>query len=373
MKRKKGITAIEFLAVITIIITLFTISLTPIYGVGDKAERKACANNLKQYGLIFKMYANESQGQRFPTNARYVDASNWAMAGIDSASLYPEYLTDWTIMFCPADSASGASRVYSGDVKEGIEKAIKSFVNHPAEEEKVSMNYLLSMPVSYLYSPYSATTSSQVLEALLISGNIGYLESTSHKETGTYPDWTVHKVSDRDPKFTNDKIYEYHARNRDINFQDWHTSLGSHYISTSWTAAGHTPGGLAQEMMGVTTFKDDDEKTDIVDSMARVKNLREGIERFHITDINNVAGSAEAQSRIITMFDAFGADQFGYGSYYFHHMPPGSNVLYMDGHVEFHSINQGAPLVIDFGEIGDSYPAAGWMLYLTTKYFGGWG
>ena len=35
--------------------------------------------------------------------------------------------------------------------------------------------------------------------------------------------------------------------------------------------------------------------------------LREGIERFLITDINNPEASQRAQSEIVVMFDAFGA------------------------------------------------------------------
>jgi prepilin-type processing-associated H-X9-DG protein len=66
--------------------------------------------------------------------------------------------------------------------------------------------------------------------------------------------------------------------------------------------------------------------------------LREGIERFMITDINNPAGSAMAQSELPVAWDLVksfpGADR-GEQMMDFHHAPGGSNVLYMDGHVEF--------------------------------------
>jgi len=71
-------------------------------------------------------------------------------------------------------------------------------------------------------------------------------------------------------------------------------------------------------------------------------HLKEGIERFLITDINNPAASAQAQSTVVTMLDAFsdrGISQSNYpqmnGVLLFNHLPGGSNVLYMDGHVEF--------------------------------------
>jgi prepilin-type processing-associated H-X9-DG protein len=63
-----------------------------------------------------------------------------------------------------------------------------------------------------------------------------------------------------------------------------------------------------------------------------VYRLREKIERFMITDINNPAASAQAQSAICIMFDTLGN---GASIGLFNHIPGGYNVLYMDGHVEF--------------------------------------
>lgn len=81
---------------------------------------------------------------------------------------------------------------------------------------------------------------------------------------------------------------------------------------------------------------------------AKYMRTKEGIERFLVTDINNAAGSAKAQSDIPTMFDAWGNNQSYQGSANgvadsgiarFNHIPGGSNVLYMDGHVEFVKYN----------------------------------
>lgn len=63
-----------------------------------------------------------------------------------------------------------------------------------------------------------------------------------------------------------------------------------------------------------------------------VYRLREGIERFLITDINNPAASAMAQSSLFVMLDTIGS---GAGQKFFNHIPGGCNVLFMDGHVEF--------------------------------------
>jgi len=59
--------------------------------------------------------------------------------------------------------------------------------------------------------------------------------------------------------------------------------------------------------------------------------VREGVERFMITDINNPAASAIAQSELPVMFEAM-RDREPQGLL---RKKPGYNVMYMDGHVEF--------------------------------------
>ena len=61
-----------------------------------------------------------------------------------------------------------------------------------------------------------------------------------------------------------------------------------------------------------------------------VWRLQEGIERFLITDINNPAASAKAQSGIFILYDKTATIVK-----YFNHVPGGVNVLYLDGHGEF--------------------------------------
>ena len=60
-------------------------------------------------------------------------------------------------------------------------------------------------------------------------------------------------------------------------------------------------------------------------------HYREGIERYLITDINNPGATAQAQSDLAIMWDITSVEVGNYN-----HLPGGANVLYMDGHVEFH-------------------------------------
>jgi len=94
---------------------------------------------------------------------------------------------------------------------------------------------------------------------------------------------------------------------------------------------------LAEDMVADPSAVDRDLKLDDpVGGKMSIPRLREGIERFFITDINNPAASAQAQSNIVVMHDTISDD-----SSRFNHVPGGANILYMDGHVEFVKWNGG--------------------------------
>jgi prepilin-type processing-associated H-X9-DG protein len=85
---------------------------------------------------------------------------------------------------------------------------------------------------------------------------------------------------------------------------------------------------------------------------ATYRRTREGIARFFITDINNPSASAQADSSLFIMWDAWAMQSStlssGMGATsavgYFNHVPGGSNVLYMDGHVEFIRYGSAGPI-----------------------------
>ena len=104
--RCAGFSLIELLVVIGIIAILAALLLPALSRTQETARKATCTNNLKQMGLVFKMFANEHDGlwvsRAVPYHRDRHYGKVWAYA--DGVLLYPEYLSDHTVTLCTSDA-----------------------------------------------------------------------------------------------------------------------------------------------------------------------------------------------------------------------------------------------------------------------------
>jgi len=293
---RKGFTLVELLVVIAVIGIIAAILLPALARARESARRSSCQNNLKQFGLVFKMYAAEAAGSYPPLSpygsVRPDALSSPLWSAPQAAAIYPEYLSDMNIAQCASDSGgdpgwlSVQPRVPGdgGDFDSWKQAARDAgdwvsfdyFQTAEMGRSYAYKGYVLSSPAEF-YGVWGATTINAIIEDVDILG-VGMVRVKNYDENLT------------------------------LNAGPWPVWVPPTPLATG-TAGGD-----------------------------QVLRLREGVERFLVTDINNAAASARSESAMPVMWDTFGSSQFSdnsAGTVGFNHLPGGCNVLYMDGHVEF--------------------------------------
>ena len=283
--RNRGISLLELLVVVAILGLFIAILLPAFAHAKGFVARNDCAANLKQLGVASAMFAREDAHGNYPTlyaartplvteSGETADSAFLVIPSLNPGDLYPEYVDDAAALVCPGLTGE---RAFDGSFD-----AIVEDTGHLNAKRGLG---LAAQSYMYLGWVTDQVSHDAPQESLGILGGAADLSAPAQLVLG------VGSVVDELKRTENPAL-------ADLDIP--------------------VPRGMGTN--GGTL----------------IHRLREGVERYGVTDINNNNPTVKAESAIWVLSDRVTLPEDGF--------PGGANVLFKDGHVEFVTYPEKAPV-----------------------------